>query len=266
MSETRRRLAVLGSPISHSKSPTLHRAAYQVLGLPWDYEAIEIRSDDLAEFVCSRGAEWRGLSLTMPLKREILPLLDGNDGNDGGDGGDGLVGLTGAANTVLFDRGRRGFNTDVSGIVQAFESAGVVQLRSAQILGGGATATSALVAMGRLGVARVLVSVRNPERASGLGSLAKRLGIELTIRSFAESADADPEHPAVDVIVSTLPGHVEHRLAFSEETRARSIFFDVAYDPWPTPLAAAWLAAGGRVISGLGLLVYQALAQVRIDQ
>ena len=110
------RLAVLGSPITHSKSPLLHAAAYAELGLDWQYDAIEVTGDTLAEFVSSRGPEWRGLSLTMPLKRDVLPLLDSRDD---------AVELTGVANTLLFGAARRGFNTDVYGITEAFRANGV---------------------------------------------------------------------------------------------------------------------------------------------
>src|SRR5690606_15226535 len=71
----RTRLAVLGSPIAHSKSPIIHTAAYRALGLPWEYSAIELTADELPRFVRDRDASWRGLSLTMPLKRDVLPLL-----------------------------------------------------------------------------------------------------------------------------------------------------------------------------------------------
>src|SRR5215213_7988900 len=98
------RLAVLGSPISHSKSPALHRAAYARLGLDWQYSAIEMDGAGLAEFLQTRDAAWRGLSLTMPLKQDVLPLLDDLDE---------IARLTHAANTVLLAGGvRRGFNTD----------------------------------------------------------------------------------------------------------------------------------------------------------
>ncbi|HET8778877.1 MAG TPA: shikimate dehydrogenase, partial [Agromyces sp.] len=155
MGSERRRLAVLGAPIAHSKSPGLHRAAYRRLGLEWEYSAIELRGNDLAEFVGGLDASWRGLSLTMPLKQDVLPLLDDVDE---------LARLTGASNTVLFDGGtRRGFNTDVGGIVRALAEAGCERIGHGVLIGGGATAASALAAMAELGAESVRVFLRRPE-------------------------------------------------------------------------------------------------------
>jgi len=127
-----RTLAVLGSPIAHSKSPRLHAAAYRVLGLPWTYTAVEVVEGSLGAFVNTCDSRWRGLSLTMPLKREVLPMLASCSA---------LVETVGAANTVLFDDelGMHGFNTDVAGIVAAFADHGVSALDSVRILGGGRT-------------------------------------------------------------------------------------------------------------------------------
>ncbi|MCU1513118.1 MAG: shikimate dehydrogenase [Microbacteriaceae bacterium] len=252
----RTRLAVLGSPIGHSKSPALHTAAYAELGLPWSYDAIEIDTGTLAGFLRDRNEEWRGLSLTMPLKRDVLPLLDRVDE---------LVELTGSANTVLIgdDGGGlslRGYNTDVYGIVESMRDAGVSILTNVRLLGGGATAASALVAVAQLGGARVIVSVRNPSRAARLVALGERLGLVVEVETLGVMNSGF----AADAVISTLPGGVEHGLEFDAGLRATSVFFDVAYEPWPTPLAASWLEVGGRVVPGIEMLVRQALVQVRV--
>jgi shikimate dehydrogenase len=251
------RLAVLGRPIAHSKSPLLHAAAYERLGLAWRYDAIELTTDGLADFIGSRGPIWRGLSLTMPLKREVLPLLDHADA---------LVEMTGSANTLLFDQlngGRwiSGFNTDVYGIAEAFRRMGRSRLESVQILGGGATAASAIAAVARLGATRVVVSVRSPERAARLVDLGAALGTEVSIGRLSDAASPGI---APDAIVSTLPNAVDASFSFDEGTRQRAVLFDVAYSPWPTSLASSWYDVGGEVIGGLDMLVLQALVQVRI--
>lgn len=248
----RTRLAVLGSPIHHSKSPAIQRAAYRVLGLDWSYEAIEMTGERLAGFLGSCGPEWRGLSLTMPLKRDILPLLHRRDP---------LVDLTGAANTVRFtDGGLEGFNTDVHGVVQAFRDAGVASLRTAHVLGAGATAASVLVALAELGTQHVTISARTPAKAESLVSLGGGLGMDVVVRAWGVQ---DRSLRVPDTVISTLPGG-ENDMAFAEPIRAGSVLFDIAYDPWPSELALSWQQAGGRVISGLELLIHQAIGQVRV--
>jgi shikimate dehydrogenase len=248
-----RRLAVLGSPIAHSKSPALHSAAYGVLGLNWEYAAIEVADDGLEAFVDGLDASWRGLSLTMPLKREVLPLLGERTS---------LVDVVGAANTVLIDDGmRRGFNTDVAGIVGAFAEAGVTSLDDVQILGAGATAASVLAAASELGASSALVSARTLDKAQALLPVAQALGLDLTIRPFGVM---DRSMTIPSAVISTLPGGTRIDIPYPEAVRAEAILLDVAYDPWPSELATSWSSAGGTVVSGLEMLLHQAVAQVRI--
>ena len=251
------RLAVLGSPIGHSLSPALHAAAYRELELDWQYEAIEVTSETLEEFITSRNDSWRGLSLTMPLKREVLDMIDQVDP---------LVELTGSANTLLFHelggaRHTLGFNTDVYGITQSFQTAGYPSLDSVLVLGGGATAASAIAAVNRLSARRVYVAVRNPDRAVALGAVGDRHGTEVVIVPLDMAAGLAHE---VDAVISTLPNGAAHSLEFSAEDMASTVLFDVAYDPWPSILATPWIAAGGAVIPGIDMLIHQALIQVRV--
>ncbi|HWU58373.1 MAG TPA: shikimate dehydrogenase [Microbacteriaceae bacterium] len=251
-----RTLAVLGSPIAHSKSPVLHAAAYTVLGLDWRYELHEVVPETLPEFIASRDAAWRGLSLTMPLKKTVLPLVDSLDR---------VATLTGAANTLLFERSSdgkrvlRGFNTDVSGIVRALSAAGKQTCRIAQIVGGGATAASTIAAVAELGAEHAVVSVRDPARSAGLEALAREVGLTIDLRRLSAGSEA-----SADLVISTLPGGADSGLQFSTEQQRSALLFDVAYDPWPSLAATEWAAAGGEVLSGLAMLVHQALLQVRI--
>jgi len=250
------RLAVLGSPIAHSQSPALHAAAYRALGLDWEYTAVDVTGDALPGFVRSRDDSWRGLSLTMPLKRDVLPLLDSVDDT---------ARLTGGANTLLFDRtdGRttlRGFNTDVYGVTRAFRDRGIARLDTAIVLGGGATAASVVAAVAGLGAHTVTVAVRDPARATALVMLGASLGLSVTLHPLDEAHTL----PVADAVVSTIPGHGAHGVVFPAAVRSGSVLFDVAYDPWPSAFAASWLEAGGRVISGLEMLLHQAVAQVRV--
>lgn len=248
------RLAVLGSPIAHTKSPALHRAAYARLGLAWEYTAIEMTGDRLRGFIDGLDASWRGLSLTMPLKHDVVPLLDEVDE---------LARLTGAVNTVRFDGDvRRGYNTDVGGIVRTMEEAGVRGIRRGVLIGAGATAASALVAMAELGANEVRVLVRRPGAAAEAIELARGAGLVATEHPVADLGD--PGLADADLVISTVPGGTDLGVSPSAALVERAALLDVAYDPWPSPIGAAWLAGGGTLVHGLGMLLHQALLQVRV--
>jgi shikimate dehydrogenase len=251
--------AVLGSPIAHSLSPVLHQAAYWALGLTgWSYEAIECDEAGLPVLLAGCGPGWAGLSLTMPLKRAVLPLLDEAEP---------LVGEVGAANTVVFGAGaRHGYNTDVPGMIAALREAGVRGEGPGGpppvlILGAGATACSALGAVRGLGVTETLVAVRDPSRTADLLAAAGRMGVRVALTTLTSPLTRQP-----GVLISTLPagaaGPYADRIA-AGELRPHCVF-DVVYHPWPTPLATAARAAGAVVVSGFSLLLHQAAGQVSL--
>lgn len=245
------RYAVLGSPISHSKSPLLHRAAFDVRGVSASYDSCEVTSESLADFLADCRPEWRGLSLTMPLKESIIPMLADQDD---------LSRIVGAVNTVLFtDSGLVGFNTDVWGAQMAM--AEVVNGRiphRAVILGAGATARSCLAALYNLGTRTVTVLVRNPDRATDIVRLAEQLGMSLEVRAFE-----DVVATVADIVVSTLPTGVSISADVLDSVEC-SYGFDVSYTPWPTDFAAALESRGSVVGNGAVMLVWQAVRQQRI--
>jgi shikimate dehydrogenase len=255
--------AVLGKPIAHSLSPVLHRAAYEALGLAdWSYELVECGEQGLAAYVKSRGQEWAGLSLTMPLKRTVLPLLDYVDH---------LAAATGGANTVVFrPEGRYGYNTDVQGIVDALTEAGAAfpfttpAPGSVTIFGAGATACSALAAVGELGAAGADVVARDPSRADDLLATADRLGLKVRLRPWSELTDGDA--PVPDLLISTVPAGAADDYAerLVATRQAPAAVLDVVYHPWPTPLAEAATATGSVVANGYAMLLHQAAAQVEL--
>lgn len=257
-----RRAAVLGHPVAHSLSPTLHRAAYSALGLDWTYDAIDVEEPELASFVASCGQEWAGLSLTMPLKQAILGLLDHVEP---------LAEVVGAVNTVLLQPGGSrptlvGANTDVHGIVAALREAGFSPgdpPASGVVLGAGATAASALAALGELGIIAPAVFVRSLARTGALRRAAHRMGVEPT---FHQIDAALPSVLTADVVVSTLPAHAADGLA-ADVVAARperlGALLDVVYEPRPTALRAAWLARGADA-GGERMLLHQAAEQVRL--
>ncbi|MGH8888655.1 MAG: shikimate dehydrogenase [Acidothermaceae bacterium] len=257
-----RRAAVLGSPIGHSLSPFLHRAAYATLGLDWRYDAIECDSAGLAALFDRLDDSFVGLSLTMPLKRTAVPLLDEVSP---------LAAAVGAVNTVTFDgdgpsRRRRGDNTDIGGLLAAIStarttksaSAALMPLERVAILGAGGTAAAAVGAAHDLGVRRVSVVVRDQGRAGELLAAADRVGAGVDLVGWpgiGALRDAD-------LVISTVPAGASDVLAREWTPRPEQLLLDVVYHPWPTPLAEAAAAAGAQVVGGLELLVQQAALQV----
>ena len=246
------RAAVLGSPISHSLSPTLHRAAYAALDLnDWSYEAVEVDQQALPGFIAGLDADWAGLSLTMPLKETVIPLLDDVSA---------VAMQTRSVNTITVSSdGLRGDNTDIDGIRFALERIGVWRATRATVVGAGATARSAIVALAGLGAHEIWVVARRSQAVDELRDLADERGITLTHVPFDESGAA----MSADVVVSTVPAGAADPLA-SEVAAGAGALLDVVYHPWPTPLAATWQAAGGKVAPGLDMLVGQAAKQVTL--
>jgi shikimate dehydrogenase len=247
------RAAVLGSPIVHSLSPVLHRAAYKAMGLDdWTYDAFECDERGLPGFLDGLdrlGGDWAGLSLTMPLKRTALELADTVSE---------LALAVGGANTIVFRDGRgHADNTDVYGVVTALTEAGLSDLGSALILGGGATAASATAALSQLGVSVATLAVRDPARAGEAAEVGERFGLDVRVGTLDRLEDL----LAVDLVVSTLPGGAADAAA-EQVAESGAALFDVVYAPWPTRLAAAVEKAGGVVVGGFPMLLHQAVRQV----
>jgi shikimate dehydrogenase len=235
---------VLGDPVAHSLSPVLHRAGYSAVGLDWTYDALQVPAGDLAGFVGGLDGRWRGLSVTAPLKREAMALADVVSDR---------VALVGAANTLLLTGGEvHADNTDLPGAVAAVRERYDGPIRSATILGGGATAASTGLAMVELGALSVRVAVRDTGRAR---DAADRIAAHPT-GPAVEVVALDEADDDTDAIVSTIPASAQtDRLVTA--CAGVGLLFDVVYDPWPTPLSGV----GATVVSGLDLLVHQAALQ-----
>ncbi|MFF9377539.1 shikimate dehydrogenase [Streptomyces griseoluteus] len=246
-----RRAAVLGKPIAHSLSPVLHRAAYAELGLDdWSYDRFEVDEAGLAGFFEGLGPEWAGLSLTMPLKRAVMPLLDEVSET---------AASVDAVNTVVFteDGRKAGDNTDIPGMVAALREHGIEEVESAAVLGAGATASSALAALARICPGEVVVYVRSAARAAEMREWGERLDMDVRTADWADAAEA----LRAPLVIATTPAGTADALATAVPERPATLF-DVLYDPWPTELAARWSMFGGAVVGGLDLLVHQAVLQV----
>jgi len=279
----RKKAAVLGHPIGHSRSPQLHRAAYDYLGFDCSYEAIDVTEDAAADFAAAvrRDPAWNGLSVTMPLKAAMAASVDRLDP---------LAKALGVLNTVTFEQGPAGtvltgWNTDVLGLVNALRHAGAAESPRAVVLGAGGTACAAVAALSRMGSAAVDVHARSfrGSRAGGTpaaGSaqqwadgqqradvqlVGDRLGVQVNLRPWTDAADACAR---ADVVICTLPPRGADTLAAEFQALgadcAGAVLLDAAYDPWPSRIAASWEQAGGSIVPGLEMLLYQAVEQVRL--
>lgn len=280
---TAHRAAVIGRPVAHSLSPVLHAAAYRGLGLEsWGYETREVSPAHLHEMLAevaaapAEGPVWAGLSVTMPHKQAVIPLLDAVDP---------LAAVVGAANTVVAQRAGRGralltgFNTDVAGIVGALRETAPTVARAdgarAAVLGSGATACSALAALTELGATDIVVAARRHAGSGRAAAAAHRMGLSVTALPWRPGDAASDGSVAdllahADLVVSTLPAGAADALAaplaaaLERRGRAQAVMLDVVYAPWPTPLASTWTAAGGRAAPGWLMLLHQAVPQVSL--
>lgn len=269
---TTRRAAVLGHPVAHSLSPVLHGAAYRALGLDgWQYGVHDVTEGALEGFLRDVDAAWAGLSLTMPLKQVVIPLLDHVDP---------LAEAVGAVNTVLFSAAggsgsgavtTTGTNTDVHGIVAALrEGLGARGVADAVILGGGATAASALAAVAELGCVSPRVFVRSLDRIGPLRAAVARMGVSPSFDVFDERATTSALAVA-DAVVSTTPKYAADQwaplltgLLTGTGEKPRGVLLDVVYAPRPTALQSAWAALGADTVGGERMLLHQAAEQVRL--
>jgi shikimate dehydrogenase len=243
-----RRAAVAGKPVAHSLSPVIHNSGYAAAGLhDWRYSTIECAEAELPGMVGGLGPEWAGLSLTMPLKEAAIAVAGTVSP---------LAAALGAANTLVrTGTGWHADNTDAPGMVDALRGAGVSSVDTVAVLGAGGTARAALAAAAALG-ATVTVYARRSEAVEELCPVAERLRVALHGLPWSGASGAAD----ADVVISTVPKGVADELAHAA-WRGDGVLFDAIYDPWPTPLAAAAAARGCAIVSGLDLLLTQAVHQ-----
>lgn len=247
---------MVGSPVAHSMSPVLHLSAYRELGLTgWTYDRIDVGERELPEFVAGLGPEWAGLGVTMPGKRAAYELATERT--------DRAVAV-GAANTLV----ALGFGawladcTDVEGVTGALLAAGGYRPVAGAIgvvLGAGGTAAAALAGLAELDVTDVVLVVREPGRAAAVLAAAERIGTHVTVSRWA-GTDLRALVTEAAVVVSTVPGGAVD--PFVEDIAHARCLLDVIYHPWPTPLAEAVARHGGRLATGLDMLLHQAFSQV----
>ena len=238
--------AVLGYPINHSLSPLLHKRAYEILGIPASYEAIEIKPDSaLAFLVRARDEDWTGFSLTMPLKETVFDLKDELNLHI-----DPMALRMRSANTLVKEgEGFRAISTDRSGFVRLFSAC---KKDRVAIIGGGGTARAALGALDG-DAPEIDFLLRSPERSNLLS----------TVHLNSKLGFFDMSHSLMgyDLVISTVPEGASDSIAASIDFKI-PVLCEVLYKPHPTKLLAKAMSLGGETIDGMDLLVEQALEQI----
>lgn len=241
------RAAVLGMPISHSLSPVLHRAAYDALGIDGRYEAIEVDVNALEAFVTAMDESWTGLSLTMPLKEEILKIADETDSM--------ALKIQSANTLVRSAKGWKAVTTDVNGFVQALKSNVSQEVQTVTILGSGATARAAAAACDGPGK-QITIIHRSRSREKSMRDAATNATLK-----FVEWG-RDLVHS--DLVINATPSGVADLYAERLHEGLPGILFEALYNPWPTEILRRWRALNGQAIDGLELLVHQGIDQVEL--
>lgn len=241
--------AVLGSPISHSLSPDLHRAAFENIGVAGSYEAIDVPSGTLKQFFLNNQSHFDYFSLTMPLKEEAH-LLEVTC--------DELSMRIGSINTLYKKEGRWfGTSTDGSGFLAALAAQGYSKSSRALILGAGGTARAVAGALDG-NVETLSVMGRTSTRRDALERC-----VEKSTFNYLPWSN-DPDINSYDLIINTTPAGAADLLVENLPSQVSGLLFDVIYKPWPTVLASAWEDRSGKVINGKELLLWQGLDQLAL--
>jgi shikimate dehydrogenase len=253
MSDKSLKAAVLGFPIAHSLSPVLHSKAFELLGIAGSYQAIEVESGGLSEFLESQGANYDYLSLTMPLKEEVLVIAE-----SAGIEVDELALQIQSVNTLIRNgSGWSATSTDGSGFVKALANAGYDHFNSVLILGAGGTARAVAGALDSI-ADNVAIMGRSVRRNAGIASCFIKLTPEFI------TWDDQIDLRQFDLVINTTPSGAADLVAENIPTKVEGLLFDVLYKPWPTLIARRWSDGGGKVVSGLELLLYQGIDQLNI--
>lgn len=247
---------IIGSPVAHSASPAMHNRAFAELDLDAVYLPFEV--EDLAKFFhrflrsATREIDWdfRGLSVTIPHKSAVIPMLDEvhQTARD-----------VGAVNTIAVREGRMtGYNTDVQGAIEPLQTVCALEGESCAVIGAGGAARAVIYGLVERG-ARVSVFARNPEKAR---ALSQAFGVLVSPIGALQSSD-------VPVVINTTPvgmrGHSEDSSPVPGAwLRGRRIAYDLVYNPLETRFLADARAAGCLTISGVDMLVAQAAVQFEL--
>ncbi|BAN02346.1 shikimate dehydrogenase [Ilumatobacter coccineus] len=248
--------AVIGSPVAHSLSPAIHRAAFEAAGVDWSYVAFDVAEGRADEAIAAmRLLGIAGLSVTMPHKEAIARLVDRLDP---------AAQALGSVNTVSWDDGRLvGSSTDGAGFVASLADAGVaVDGARVAIIGAGGAARSVIDALARAGSPDITVLNRSADRAEAAAALASAASVGIV----SDITRADIVVNATSVGMGVEPSAATDGDLPCDPTLLHDgqVVADLVYHPLETAWMARAADRGARTVDGLGMLVHQAALQQRI--
>lgn len=248
-------VALFGYPLEHSISPAMHNAAFQVLGLDWDYRAVLTSPEGLGPAVQAlRGPSWAGANVTVPYKRRILSLLDEVDPE--------VQGL-GAVNTILNQGGLlMGHNTDLDGFIHDLRSHGIEpSAHPALVLGAGGGARAVLFALSEHTSELTAICRRVPQGEQVAEAMEAHTGVRLQVFPWTPDSFRNAVERASLIVNATPVGMHPHTHAcpwpMEVELPPEAVLYDLVYNPPVTTLVARARSAGLSATTGLGMLVEQ---------
>lgn len=262
-----RLLGIIANPIRHSKSPMMHNTAFEALGLDYVYTAFEVRPRDLARAVEGlKALGVVGFNVSMPYKRDIIPLLDGISE---------VSRLCGSVNTVVNREGKLwGTVTDGIGWMRSVEEAGFdLKGQKLTLLGGGGAATAIAVQAALDGVAEIRIFNRRGPSHSRAQALADTIGAEsgcvvraCLLKDERALAGALGDSALVCNATGVGMGALEGQSLITDPAllRPELICADVIYAPEETAFLKLARQVGCPTLNGLGMVLYQGAESFRL--
>jgi shikimate dehydrogenase len=248
--------ALIGDPVEHTMSPTMHNAAFKKLGLDYIYLPFKVKPEKLTDAVAGlRALNVRGFNVTIPHKVSVIPLLDSLDP---------LAEKIGAVNTVVNDRGAlKGYNTDAEGFLRALRGRGIKPGdKDIVVLGaGGASRAISYILAGEGARLTVLNRKLELDWAEDIARLIRK-----EFNSEVKVAELNPRNLAqvltkADILINATSVGMSPASRSSPVParflKRRLVVFDIVYNPIETRLIKAAKVAGARVISGVDMLAWQ---------
>lgn len=253
LTNTAKKLCIIGDPVVHSKSPLLQNAMCQALGLDYVYLCQPVKPEGLGDFLAgAKALGYAGFNATMPFKELLIPYLDELDP---------LAKKLGAVNTVCIRQGKLyGYNTDCPGYIAALLTAGFTPRgKRVLLLGAGGAAKAVAVGLADAGAARVTVANRTRSKAEAVAGLIDGQGAVIgwdldALRSEAAECDL-----LVNATSLGMAGQGEFEdLDFLSALPRVAVVSDLIYHPAQTLLLKRAKELGYATLNGLPLLMHQA--------